>query len=48
MKKDSQNLIGHSWGGQTAAQAAVDNPGRVNILVTIDPVGYDHPDFAKD
>jgi pimeloyl-ACP methyl ester carboxylesterase len=40
------NLIGHSWSGQTAAQAAVDNPGKIDTLVTIDPVGYGHPNFS--
>ena len=40
------NLIGHSWGATTAAQAAVDNAGRINTLVTVDPVGYIHPDYA--
>lgn len=32
------NVIGHSWGGDTAAQVALENPGRISALVTIDPV----------
>ncbi len=46
LPKDQKiNLIGHSWGARRAAIAAVDNPGRVNILITIDPVGYSHPAY---
>jgi pimeloyl-ACP methyl ester carboxylesterase len=33
------NLIGHSLGGATAAQVALANPGKINVLVTVDPVG---------
>lgn len=41
------NLIGHSYGGDTAAKIAVDNPGRIDTLVTIDPVGqFSRPDFS--
>jgi pimeloyl-ACP methyl ester carboxylesterase len=32
------NLIGHSYGGDTAAKVAVQVPKRINILITIDPV----------
>jgi pimeloyl-ACP methyl ester carboxylesterase len=32
------NLIGHSYGGDTAANIAIQNPGRISKLVTIDPV----------
>lgn len=39
------NLIGHSWGARRAAITAVENPGRINILITIDPVGYSHPSY---
>ncbi len=45
-KDQTVNLIGHSWGGQSATWAAVDNPGRIKILVTIDPVGRDHPAYS--
>lgn len=41
------NLIGHSWGGDTAAKAAVANPGKVRLLITIDPVSISRPDFKK-
>jgi hypothetical protein len=41
------NLVGHSLGGQAAAQAAVDNPHRIKILVTIDPVGRIHPPYEN-
>ena len=42
------NLIGHSWGGDTAARVAIDNPGRVSVLVTVDPVTTfgTTPDFS--
>jgi pimeloyl-ACP methyl ester carboxylesterase len=40
-------ITGHSLGGNTAAQAVVRNPGRVSILVTIDPVGGDEVDYSK-
>jgi pimeloyl-ACP methyl ester carboxylesterase len=32
------NVIGHSWGGSTAANIVEDNPGKINKLITIDPV----------
>lgn len=32
------NLIGHSYGGDTAAAAALQACGKVNLLITIDPV----------
>ncbi len=40
------NIIGHSWGGDTAANVAVQNPNRVETLVTVDPVSqFNTPDF---
>ncbi|MBN8530389.1 MAG: alpha/beta hydrolase [Alphaproteobacteria bacterium] len=41
------NLIGHSYGGDTAAKIAVANPGRVEMLVTVDPTSWIRPDFSK-
>jgi len=38
-------IIGHSYGGSTAAGAILANPGRVGVLVTIDPVGDDRVDY---
>lgn len=32
-------LIGHSWGGDTAAQVALNLPKRITTLITVDPVG---------
>jgi pimeloyl-ACP methyl ester carboxylesterase len=32
-------LIGHSWGGDTAAQVALNLPKRITRLITVDPVG---------
>src|ERR1700728_888971 len=34
------NLIGHSYGGDTAAVIAARYKRRINVLVTIDPVGH--------
>lgn len=39
---DPVNLIGHSYGGDTAAAAALNTCGRVNLLITIDPVSRFH------
>jgi hypothetical protein len=33
------NVIGHSLGGATATEVALANPGRINKLITVDPVG---------
>lgn len=41
---DPINLIGHSYGGDTAAQAAIRACGKVALLITIDPVSYHGPD----
>jgi RHS repeat-associated protein len=38
------NLIGHSYGADTAASIAVDS-GMVNLLVTIDPVSWFGPNY---
>jgi pimeloyl-ACP methyl ester carboxylesterase len=34
------NLIGHSWGGDTAAYIAARYRRKINILITVDPVGH--------
>ncbi|ULU25278.1 RHS repeat-associated core domain-containing protein [Dyella terrae] len=39
---DPINLIGHSYGGDTAAAAALKACGKVNLLITIDPVSRFH------
>ena len=31
-------MIGHSYGGSTAANIALERPGRIHTLITIDPV----------
>lgn len=41
------NLYGHSYGGDTAAWAAMRVAGRVNSLTTLDPVSRFKPDFKK-
>jgi hypothetical protein len=40
------NIIGHSWGGDTAAIIVLENPGRISTLVTVDPVSLIHPDYS--
>lgn len=42
---DPINLIGHSYGGDTAAKAAMLACRKVNILITIDPVSHHRPDL---
>ncbi|MBU2706441.1 alpha/beta hydrolase [Zooshikella marina] len=42
--KKAVNIIGHSWGGDTASHLAVDI-NRISLLVTVDPVGYTKPNF---
>lgn len=38
------NVVGHSWGGETAAKAAKKTAKKVDLLVTVDPVsGFDWP-----
>ncbi|GLQ96839.1 type IV secretion protein Rhs [Dyella mobilis] len=39
---DPINLIGHSYGGDTAATAAQESCRKVNLLITIDPVSRFH------
>lgn len=46
-KEKTINLIGHSYGGDTAAKVAKKYPGRINLLVTIDPTSWSSPDLAK-
>lgn len=41
------NLYGHSYGGDTAAWAALRAPRRVNSLTTLDPVSRFKPNFNK-
>ncbi len=39
LPKDQKiNLIGHSLGGHTVTEIALANPGKINVLVTVDPV----------
>jgi RHS repeat-associated protein len=40
------NLIGHSYGGDTAATIAANSSRRINMLVTIDPVSQIKPNFS--
>jgi len=42
---DPINLIGHSYGGDTAAKAAMLSCKKVNLLITIDPVSRFRPDL---
>jgi RHS repeat-associated protein len=46
-KSDPINLIGHSYGGDTAAEIAVQlaNSRPVSVLVTADPVSHFPPNF---
>lgn len=39
------DLIGHSWGGDTAATIAENSPRKIDMLVTIDPVSIVRPDM---
>ena len=41
------NLIGHSWGGDTAAKVVAANAGRIQTLITVDPVSWFPPDFGQ-
>jgi pimeloyl-ACP methyl ester carboxylesterase len=42
------NLIGHSYGGDTVGKVAADYKRRINVLVTVDPVGsHDDIPFSK-
>ena len=41
------NGIGHSWGGDSIADYAIANPGKVKILITLDPVSKFKPNYKK-
>jgi pimeloyl-ACP methyl ester carboxylesterase len=41
----SIDLIGHSWGGDTAATIAENSPRKIDMLITIDPVSVNRPDM---
>lgn len=41
-------LVGHSMGGLTAMQFAVDHPALVRALVLLDPAGPDGPDMSDE
>jgi predicted alpha/beta hydrolase family esterase len=40
------NLIGHSYGADTAAKIVEQSDKKINMLITIDPVSLRRPDFA--
>jgi len=40
------NLVGYSYGASTAAQIAAQSKRRINLLITIDPVGHSFLDFS--
>lgn len=37
------NVIGHSWGGDTAAKVAIESSRDINTLITVDPVSWNRP-----
>ncbi|MBY0406897.1 MAG: hypothetical protein K2Q01_04345 [Rickettsiales bacterium] len=41
------NIIGHSYGGDTAAKVVIQRPDRINLLITNDPVSWLPPDYEK-
>ncbi|PIR34223.1 MAG: hypothetical protein COV36_01160, partial [Alphaproteobacteria bacterium CG11_big_fil_rev_8_21_14_0_20_44_7] len=41
------NVIGHSWGGDTAADVINKSPSRARTLVTVDPVSHGRPDYSE-
>lgn len=41
------NLIGHSWGGKTAAYVALESTRDVTSLTTVDPVSLLRPNFDE-
>lgn len=41
-------LVGHSMGGLTAMQFAVDHPGLAKALLLLDPAGPDGPDLSDE
>ena len=44
---DPVTLIGHSYDGDTAAEVALALPGRINMVITIDPVSLIKPDYQQ-
>lgn len=40
------NLVGHSYGGDTAAAVAARSPRRIDKLITVDPVSHVSPDLT--
>jgi RHS repeat-associated protein len=38
--------VGHSWGGDNAAAVAEHLPGRIGLLITIDPVSWFTPSYS--
>lgn len=46
-KGEPINLIGHSYGGDTAATVAANSSRHIDSLTTIDPVSWFKPDFNK-
>lgn len=44
---DPIHLIGHSYGGDTAAKAALKACRKVDILITIDPVSHHRPNLQN-
>ena len=45
-KDEDLTVIGHSWGASSAARV-VAKGNRVGTLITVDPVSWRRPDFAK-
>ena len=41
------NIIGHSYGGDTAAEVTADSSRAINMLVTVDPVSMSQPNFTS-
>jgi pimeloyl-ACP methyl ester carboxylesterase len=40
-------LVGHSFGGDAAGRVALALPGRVNLLITVDPVSVFRPGIRR-
>ena len=45
-KDENLTVIGHSWGAATAARVVAEG-NRVGKLITVDPVSWGRPDYAK-
>ena len=43
----NSTVVGHSYGGDTAATAVANSRYVVNRLITVDPVSYARPDFSE-